>query len=107
QFVPRRLRPGRRSRILSTASTQELMRSTTIMWRASGAIRTILLCFTVLLTLGSQARAATHGRDTDEKDLPFPPATPKSVVDVTGRIFPAVVRLDVAQEIYSEGKRTV
>jgi len=38
---------------------------------------------------------------------PFPAATPQAVVAVTGRIFPAVVRLDVAQEIYSEGKRTV
>jgi len=38
---------------------------------------------------------------------PFPPATPQAVVDVTGRMFPAVVRLDVAQEIYSEGKRTL
>jgi serine protease Do len=38
---------------------------------------------------------------------PFPAATPKAVVDVTGRMFPAVVRLDVAQEIYSEGKRTL
>jgi serine protease Do len=40
-------------------------------------------------------------------DSPFPPATPQAVVKVTGKIFPAVVRLDVAQEIYSEGKRTV
>ena len=40
-------------------------------------------------------------------DAPFPPATPQAVVKVTGKIFPAVVRLDVAQEIYSEGKRTV
>src|SRR3954468_4153966 len=38
---------------------------------------------------------------------PFPAATPQAVVDVTGRVFPAVVRLDVAQEIYSEGKRTL
>src|SRR3954462_3303226 len=38
---------------------------------------------------------------------PFPAATPRAVVDVTGRMFPAVVRLDVAQEIYSEGKRTL
>ena len=28
-------------------------------------------------------------------------------MEVSGQIFPAVVRLDVAQEIYSEGKRTV
>ena len=38
---------------------------------------------------------------------PFPSATPKRVVEVTHQIFPAVVRLDVAQEIYSEGKRTL
>src|SRR5829696_6192259 len=38
---------------------------------------------------------------------PFPSATPQAVVDVTGRVFPSVVRLDVAQEVYSEGKRTV
>src|SRR5437588_613785 len=36
---------------------------------------------------------------------PFPAATPQAVVAVTARIFPAVVRIDVAQEIYSEGKR--
>ena len=38
---------------------------------------------------------------------PFPSATPKAVVDVSRRIFPAVVRLDVAQEAYVEGKRTL
>ena len=38
---------------------------------------------------------------------PFPSATPQAVVSVTKRIFPAVVRLDVAQEIYSDGKRTL
>ena len=38
---------------------------------------------------------------------PFPAATPRAVVDVTARVFPAVVRLDVAQEIYSEGKRNL
>ncbi len=37
----------------------------------------------------------------------FPSATPEAVIDVTQRIFPAVVRLDVAQEIYSEGKRNL
>src|SRR5688500_5271573 len=36
---------------------------------------------------------------------PYPSATPQRVVDVTSRVFPAVVRLDVAQEIYTEGKR--
>jgi serine protease Do len=38
---------------------------------------------------------------------PFPPATPQAVVDVTKHIFPAVVRLDVAQETYAQGKRTL
>ena len=38
---------------------------------------------------------------------PYPSATPQAVVDVTGRMFPAVVRLDVAQEVYAEGKRTL
>ena len=37
----------------------------------------------------------------------FGTATPHAVVAVTNRIFPAVVRLDVAQEIYAEGKRTL
>jgi serine protease Do len=37
----------------------------------------------------------------------FPAATPERIVDVTGKIFPAVVRLDVAQEIYAQGKRTL
>ena len=46
------------------------------------------------------------GGSGDSSD-PFPSATPQAVVDVSGKIFPAVVRLDVAQEIYSEGKRTV
>ncbi len=38
---------------------------------------------------------------------PFPAATPAQVVKVTNSISAAVVRLDVAQTIYSEGKRTV
>lgn len=38
---------------------------------------------------------------------PFPSATPQRVVEVTKMIFPAVVRLDVAQEIYRDGKRTL
>src|SRR5689334_6673911 len=37
----------------------------------------------------------------------FPDATPEVVTAVTQKIFPAVVRLDVAQEIYSEGKRNL
>ena len=55
------------------------------------------------LVLCGAVRADPTQQDSD----PFPPATPQRVVDVTSRVFPAVVRLDVAQEIYSEGKRTV
>ena len=36
---------------------------------------------------------------------PFPSATPQAVVAVTEEVFPSVVRIDVKQEIYSEGKR--
>jgi serine protease Do len=36
---------------------------------------------------------------------PFPAATPQAVVAVTAKIFPAVVRIDVAAETYAEGKR--
>jgi serine protease Do len=46
--------------------------------------------------------AAVHGGGA-----PFPAATPEAVVSVTRDIFPAVVRLDVAQEIYADGKRTL
>ena len=38
---------------------------------------------------------------------PFPSATPQRVTEVTENVFPAVVRLDVAQEVYQNGKRTL
>lgn len=38
---------------------------------------------------------------------PFPAATPQAVMRVTDKVFPAVVRIDVAQETYSDGKRTL
>jgi serine protease Do len=41
------------------------------------------------------------------KQSPFPAATPQAVDYVTEKVFPAVVRLDVAQEVYSEGKRNL
>jgi len=37
----------------------------------------------------------------------FPSATPANVLKVTQRVFPAVVRIDVAQETYENGKRTL
>ncbi len=40
------------------------------------------------------------------KPEPYPSATPQAVVAVTGELFPAVVRIDVAAETYRDGKRT-
>jgi len=37
----------------------------------------------------------------------FPAATPEAVLRVTKRVFPSVVRLDVAQEVYEGGKRVL
>ena len=54
-----------------------------------------------LLMLGLTAGCATKPAPD-----PYPSATPQAVVDVTGRIFPAVVRIDVAAETYRDGKRT-
>jgi serine protease Do len=50
--------------------------------------------------------SATQTSVTGAKTL-FLPADPEIVSAVTKKIFPAVVRLDVAQEIYSEGKRNL
>jgi len=64
----------------------------------------LLALFAALL---SSSIAWAKGDHTSDKPDPYPSATPQAVVDVSNRIFPAVVRLDVAQEIYAEGKRTV
>ena len=53
-----------------------------------------------------EAAAARPAPATDEKP-PFPPATPWSVVRVNKKVGDAVVRIDVAQEIYVDGKRTL
>src|SRR5438552_1622559 len=66
------------------------------------------LGLSLLLLLSAPALADNPAAATQPaKPPPFPPATPEAVVDVTGKVFPSVVRLDVAQEIYSEGKRTL
>ncbi|HEX5243410.1 MAG TPA: trypsin-like peptidase domain-containing protein [Tepidisphaeraceae bacterium] len=68
--------------------------------RAAMLLAALAFLLPCTFALGKGTRAA-------ENNEPFPSATPRTVVDVSQRIFPAVVRLDVAQEIYSEGKRTV
>lgn len=51
--------------------------------------------------------ALISGCATPPPPPPFPEATPQRIVQVTEHVFPAVVRLDVAQEIYDQGKRTL
>src|SRR4051812_35646655 len=56
----------------------------------------------------AKAAAVTGGTGAPTtQGSPFPSATPQAVVEVTGKVFPSVVRIDVAQEIYAEGKRTL
>ena len=43
----------------------------------------------------------------DDRKPPFPPATPWAVVDVSQKVGAAVVRIDVAQEVFVGGKRTL
>src|SRR4051794_20478526 len=57
-------------------------------------------------TKKSAAPSATQASVAGAK-ANFPDATPEVVTAVTRKVFPAVVRIDVAQETYSEGKRTL
>src|SRR3954451_22381866 len=69
-----------------------------------------LTCLITILALSprlTHARENGNGNRNGNGGEPFPSATPERVVDVTKAIFPAVVRLEVAQETYSQGKRTV
>jgi serine protease Do len=59
------------------------------------------------LAAAAAAAAASTQPAKNVDETPFPSATPEAVVAVTGKVFPSVVRLDVAQEIYAEGKRTL
>ena len=58
-------------------------------------------------SLGGVSQAMAKGDHSSDKPDPYPSATPQAVVDVSSRIFPAVVRLDVAQVHYAEGKQTL
>jgi serine protease Do len=52
-------------------------------------------------------QSAITGGPSSQRTMqdPFLPASPQNVVKVTSRIFPAVVRIDVAAETFAEGKR--
>ncbi len=62
------------------------------------------LRFSLIVIAGLIGGCATQKPPTPD---PYPSATPKAVVEVTGKIFPAVVRIDVAAETYRDGKRTL
>jgi serine protease Do len=64
-------------------------------------LRFATLCLLILPAIRSAGAAGDDGPD------PFPAATPKRVVAVTRMISPAVVRLDVAQAVYRDGKRSL
>jgi serine protease Do len=61
---------------------------------------------TTTATKPATGPSATQTSIEGAKQL-FPDASPEVVTAVTQKIFPSVVRLDVAQEIYSEGKRNL
>ncbi|MGH7178767.1 MAG: trypsin-like peptidase domain-containing protein [Tepidisphaeraceae bacterium] len=65
----------------------------------------LFLVCTGLCLLTACGCATNH--PSKEPPEPFPSATPVAVVAVSEKVFPAVVRLDVAQELYAEGKRTL
>ena len=53
------------------------------------------------------AGSATAIPSAPDEKPPFPPATPWAVVKVNQKVGAAVVRIDVAQEVYVQGKRTL
>ncbi|MGN6505561.1 MAG: trypsin-like peptidase domain-containing protein [Tepidisphaeraceae bacterium] len=70
----------------------------------SNVSRKALAC--AILSVGVYGCAANRVATTRPAE-PFPSATPERVTEVTKNVFPAVVRLDVAQEVYDQGKRTL
>ena len=58
-------------------------------------------------TVPAQVETAVEETDVLGGGRAFPADTPERVLEVTERVFPAVVALDVAQEVYRDGKRTL
>ena len=59
----------------------------------------------LMLASASGCMGKTVTTRASDKKSPFPSATPEAVTAVTDAVFPSVVRIDVKQEHYSEGKR--
>ncbi len=66
-------------------------------------MKRFLLVLTLSLAASGCMSKTVLGRK--EKKPPFPSATPEAVTAVTDAVFPSVVRIDVKQEHYAEGKR--
>lgn len=62
-------------------------------------------CRSFALVLAAVAAAGCANSPNSSQTPPFPPATPAAVVRVTEQVFPSVVRIDVKQEVFAEGKR--
>jgi serine protease Do len=69
--------------------------------------RNVLVLFCGCFPFGCATTITTPIQAKKTTTEPFPSATPDAVVRVTKEIFPAVVRIDVAQETYAQGKRTL
>jgi serine protease Do len=66
-----------------------------------------VLCLTLLASGCAATKRQLNASTKAPAEPPFPAATPEAVAMVTQKVFPAVVRIDVAQEVYSEGKRNL
>jgi serine protease Do len=73
---------------------------------ARSSLQTLALT-SALLASGLVGCKAKPAEQPATRPVLFPDASPENVVAVTGSIFPAVVRLDVAQETYKDGRRTL
>ena len=59
------------------------------------------------LEAANNSTAKSASPTGESQGAPFPPATPVAVEHVINLISPAVVRIDVAQEVFVRGKRTL
>ena len=67
-----------------------------------------IAALSLVLAAGCSTQGVAFSKSTTRPAAePFPSATPQRVTYVTQRVFPAVVRIDEAQEVYENGKRTL
>lgn len=103
------------------------MLSTTMISRAIAGVLLGLLCTHAIaqqklgevdkshfpvLEASAATQPSTQPKEVEQTSITgggelFPDATPANVLQVTEKVFPAVVRIDVAQEVYENGKRTL